>query len=227
MEEKLKFGKDNFINNRSNNFKEHYEVVKQLGKGGYGKVYQVRNKKTGDLFACKKLSKLDINNLPKFEREINILMKTDHPNIIKLYEVFETKNSLYLIMEECHGGELFDRILEHIENEEMYTEKEAAEIIKQVMSAVEYCHNNDICHRDLKPENLLLLKKGNEKNNPIKVIDFGLSQTLNIKKILSSKVGTAYYVSPEILAGKYNEKCDIWSVGVILYVLLSGDRSTF
>ena len=223
MEEKLKFGKDNFINNRSNNLKEHYEVVKQLGKGGYGKVYQVRNKKTGDLFACKKLSKLDINNLPKFEREINILMKTDHPNIIKLYEVFETKNSLYLIMEECHGGELFDRILEHIENEEMYTEKEAAEIIKQVMSAVEYCHNNDICHRDLKPENLLLLKKGNEKNNPIKVIDFGLSQTLNIKKILSSKVGTAYYVSPEILAGKYNEKCDIWSVGVILYVLLSGD----
>ena len=77
MEEKLKFGKDNFINNRSNNLKEHYEVVKQLGKGGYGKVYQVRNKKTGDLFACKKLSKLDINNLPKFEREINILMKTD------------------------------------------------------------------------------------------------------------------------------------------------------
>lgn len=117
----------------------------------------------------------------------------------------------------------FDKILEHIENQEMYTEKEAAEIILQVMSAVEYCHNNGIVHRDLKPENLLYLKKGNEKNNPLKVIDFGLSQTLNTKKILSSKVGTAYYVSPEILAGKYNEKCDIWSCGVILYVLLSGE----
>jgi calcium-dependent protein kinase len=105
----------------------------------------------------------------------------------------------------------------------MYSEKEAAEIILQVMSAVEYCHNNGICHRDLKPENLLYLKKGDEKDNPLKVIDFGLSRDLNIKKILSSKVGTAYYVSPEILAGKYNEKCDIWSSGVILYVLLSGD----
>jgi calcium-dependent protein kinase len=194
-----------------------------LGKGGYGQVYQVRNKKTGELFACKKLSKLDINNLEKFEREIKILIQTDHPNIIKLYDVYTTINSLYLIMEECHGGELFDKILEHIENQEMYTEKEAAEIILQVMSAVEYCHNNGIVHRDLKPENLLYLKKGNEKNNPLKVIDFGLSQTLNTKKILSSKVGTAYYVSPEILAGKYNEKCDIWSCGVILYVLLSGE----
>jgi calcium-dependent protein kinase len=126
-------------------------------------------------------------------------------------------------MEKCHGGELFDKILEHIESQAMYTEKEAAEIILQVMSAVEYCHNNGICHRDLKPENLLYLKKGNEANNPLKVIDFGLSQTLNTKKILSSKVGTAYYVSPEILAGKYNEKCDIWSTGVILYVLLSGE----
>jgi calcium-dependent protein kinase len=91
------------------------------------------------------------------------------------------------------------------------------------MSAVDYCHKNGICHRDLKPENLLYLKKGEEKDNPLKVIDFGLSQTLNTKKILSSKVGTAYYVSPEILAGKYNEKCDIWSTGVILYVLLSGE----
>jgi calcium-dependent protein kinase len=91
------------------------------------------------------------------------------------------------------------------------------------MSAIEYCHNKGIVHRDIKPENLLYLKKGDETNNPLKIIDFGLSQTLNTKKILSSKVGTAYYVSPEILAGKYTEKCDIWSAGVILYVLLSGE----
>ena len=91
-----------------------------------------------------------------------------------------------------------------------------------MLSAVEYCHNNGICHRDLKPENLLYLNAGNEKDNPIKVIDFGLSQIFTDRK-LKTKVGTAYYVAPEILIGDYNEKCDIWSAGVILYIFLSGD----
>ena len=150
-------------------------------------------------------------------------MKTDHPNIIKLYEIFEAPNSVYLVMEECQGGELFDKISEHIENNKMYSEKEAAKIMKQVMSAIEYCHNNGICHRDLKPENLLFLKKGDEANNPLKVIDFGLSKrTLNNMKF-KTRVGTPYYISPEILAGSYNQKCDIWSAGVILYSLLSGE----
>ena len=223
MANPVKFGKDTFIGKSDSSLQDVYEVVKQLGKGGYGKVFQVKNKKTGEIRACKQLSKLNISDLVKFRREIDILIKTDHPNIIKLYDVFESNHNLYLVMEECNGGELFDRITDHIENEEMYTEKEAADILLQVMSAVEYCHNNGICHRDLKPENLLYLKKGDEKDNPLKVIDFGLSQTIDVKKILSSKVGTAYYVSPEILQGKYNEKCDIWSAGVILYVLLSGE----
>ena len=219
----IKIGREAFIGKSESTVMENYDVLRQLGKGGYGKVYRVRHKKTGEVRACKQLSKLNIDDLVKFQREIDILIKADHPNIIKMYEYFESKNNLYLIMEECNGGELFDKIIEHIDNEEMYTEKEAAEIILQVMSAIEYCHNNGICHRDLKPENLLYLKKGEEKDNPLKVIDFGLSQKTDIKKILSSKVGTAYYVSPEILSGKYNEKCDIWSAGVILYVLLSGD----
>ena len=111
----VKFGRENFVGLTHKSLRDNYECTKQLGKGGYGKVYQVRNKKSGALFACKKLSKLNINNLNKFQREINILIKTDHPNIIKLYEVFESPNSLYLIMEECYGGELFDRILQHIE----------------------------------------------------------------------------------------------------------------
>ena len=219
----VKIGRDAFVGKSGSTVMENYDVLRQLGKGGYGKVYRVRHKKSGEVRACKQLSKLNIDDLVKFQREIEILIKTDHPNIIKMYEYFESKNNLYLIMEECDGGELFDKIIEHIDNEKMYTEKEAAEIILQVMSAIEYCHNNGICHRDLKPENLLYLKKGDEKDNPLKVIDFGLSQKTDMKKILSSKVGTAYYVSPEILSGKYNEKCDIWSAGVILYVLLSGD----
>ena len=219
----VKIGKETFVSVGNRALRDCYEFTKNLGKGGYGKVFQVRQKMTNKLFACKKLSKLNINNLIKFRREIDILIKIDHPNIIKLFDVFESQNSLYLIMEECYGGELFDRILKRIENNLMYTEKEACEIIRQVMGAIEYCHNKGIVHRDLKPENLLYLKEGPEENNPLKIIDFGLSQDLNIKKILSSKVGTAYYVSPEILQGKYSEKCDVWSAGVILYVLLSGE----
>ena len=219
----VKIGKDTFVGVGTRALKDVFESTKQLGKGGYGKVFQVRNKITKKLYACKKLSKLVVKNLEKFRREINILIKMDHPNIIKLYDVYESNNSLYLIMEECHGGELFDRIIKRIESNQMYNEKEACEIIQQVMGAIEYCHNKGVAHRDLKPENLLYLYQGEEVNNPLKIIDFGLSQDINIKKILSSKVGTAYYVSPEILAGKYNEKCDVWSAGVILYVLLSGE----
>ena len=219
----VKFGRETFVGLTNKSLRDNYECTKQLGRGGYGKVYQVKNKITGKLFACKKLSKLIIGNLPKFEKEIKILIKADHPNIIKLYEVFQSPNSFYLIMEECNGGELFDRIMQHIESKQMYSEKDAAKIMQQVMSGIEYCHKNGVVHRDIKPENLLYLYKGTEKNNPIKIIDFGLSQTLEKKAILSSRVGTSYYVSPEILAGKYTEKCDIWSAGVILYVLLSGD----
>ena len=218
----VKFGKENFVGKLDGAFLDNYEVLKQLGKGGYGKVYEVRNKKTGEIRACKHLSKLSIKNLEKFEREINILIKADHPNIIKLYEIFESQRSLYLVMEECKGGEVFDRIIEHIQNKEMYSEKDAANMFLKVMSTIEYCHNHGICHRDLKPENLLYLNEGDEKNNPIKVIDFGLSQIFTNRK-LKTKVGTAYYVAPEILKGDYSELCDIWSAGVILYIFLSGD----
>jgi calcium-dependent protein kinase len=219
----IKFGKETFVGKTQGLFLDNYDVIRQLGKGGYGKVYEVKNKKSGDIRACKHLSKATIKNLEKFEREIEILIRSDHPNIIKLYEVFESQRSLYLVMEECKGGEIFDRIIQHIQKKEMYSEKDAATIFQQVMSAIEYCHNNGICHRDLKPENILYLNEGPEKDNPIKVIDFGLSQVISSDKKLSTKVGTAYYVSPEILLGEYTEKCDIWSAGVILYIFLSGD----
>ena len=219
----IKFGKENFVGKFEGVFLDNYKVLKKIGKGAYGKVYEVQNLKTGEIRACKHLSKLSIKNLEKFQREINILIKADHPNIIKLYEIFESHRSLYLIMEECRGGEVFDRIIEHIQAKQMYTELDAANMFQQIMSAIEYCHNNGIVHRDLKPENLLYLNSGGEKDNPIKVIDFGLSQVISPETKLKTKVGTAYYVSPEILRGIYTEKCDIWSAGVILYIFLSGD----
>ena len=221
----IKFGKQLFIGQLKCKVKDYYNIIKVIGKGAHAKVYEVQNKKTKDIRACKYLSKSNIkeSDLQKFRREINILIKTDHPNIIKLYDVFETNQYLYLIMEKCNGGELFDKIINNIGSGKMYSEKIAANLFLQIMSAVDYCHKNGICHRDLKPENILFLNEGNEENNPIKVIDFGLSQIFKDKNKLSSPVGTAYYVAPEILSGEYNQKCDIWSAGVILCILLTGE----
>lgn len=221
------FGKVTFVGKVvGKSLTDLYYVKEEIGQGSYGKVFKVKNKTTGETRACKQLPIKHINNYEKFMLEINILSKMDHPNIIKLFEVFEDKRYVYLVMEECNGGELFDKIIDKLQNDTIFTEREAAKIFKQVMSAVCYCHKEGICHRDLKPENLLLLNK--KDDSPIKVIDFGLSNifkdnTTGQEKKMTTKVGTAYYVSPEVLAGNYDEKCDIWSAGVILYILLCGD----
>ena len=221
---KMNSGKEVFVNEYNFSMKENYDIISQLGKGGYGKVLEVRHKKTNAIRACKLISKLKIKekDLQRIRREINILKKADHPNIVKVYEIYETKRSLYIIMEKCNGGELFDRIIDNISKNKMYSEKVTAKIMLQIMSAINYCHKNGICHRDLKPENILFSNKDNEDNNPIKLIDFGLSQIID-EKNLKSKVGTAYYVSPEVLSGKYTEKCDVWGAGIILCILLTGE----
>lgn len=220
------FGKETFVNKiKDKNLTDLYFIKNDLGQGSYGKVFQVKNKITGETRACKQLAIKHIQNYEKFMLEINILSKMDHPNIIKLYEVFEDKRYVYLVMEECTGGELFDKIIDRLQNDSIFTEKEAAKIFKQMMMAIAYCHKEGICHRDLKPENLLLLNKKDDTN--IKIIDFGLSNIFIDKKgveiKMTSKVGTAYYVSPEVLSGNYDKSCDIWSAGVILYILLCGD----
>ena len=214
------FNKEKFVGKVSGKLEDKYEIIKEIGSGGFSRCLQVKNKTTGLLYACKELSKKNLSDYEGLMREVNLMIKLDHPNIIKLYEVYETDKNIYLIMELCTGGELFDRIVENTENGKQFTEKEAANIFKQMMSAINYCHKNGIVHRDLKPENLLYLNK--EENSPIKVIDFGMSKRFNPKHYMSEKVGTAYYISPEVLQGKYDEKCDIWSAGVILYIIICG-----
>ncbi|KAM3130314.1 hypothetical protein pb186bvf_017610 [Paramecium bursaria] len=210
-----------FIKSSNGKLEDNYIVdKKELGSGSYGRVFLAKIKDTQIERAIKVIPKSKVRNPEKFKREIDIMRNLDHPNIIKLYETFEDSRNVYLVMELCTGGELFDKIIE----KGHFSEKEAQQIFLQIIQAINHCHKNDICHRDLKPENFLLLDKSADA--PIKVIDFGLSAVFHDDKEgniqMTTKAGTPYYISPEILSGQYDELCDIWSSGVILYILLTG-----
>ena len=154
------------------------------------------------------------------KREIAILQEVQHPNIIRLIEVHEDTKYLHLITELCTGGELFDRIIAKTQSEEgHFSESDAAGIIRCILDAIAYCHDvKQIVHRDLKPENFLF--KTTDEDAQIKIIDFGLSRHDNLNfGVMKTKVGTPYYVAPEVLNRQYTKSCDIWSIGVITYIL--------
>lgn len=149
------------------------------------------------------------------ESEINILKELDHPNIVRFYETYIDYKYIHIVMQLCTGGELFDRIVKL----EKFSEKDAADLMKKILSAVQHLHEHSICHRDLKPENFLF--KNNKENAEIKIIDFGLSKKFSkLETDMTTIVGTPFYVAPEVLSGNYDTQCDLWSCGVILYVLL-------
>jgi calcium-dependent protein kinase len=147
--------------------------------------------------------------------EVEILKKLIHPNIMQIFEFYEDKKNFYIITEFCEGGELFDKVVE----KGSFSENEAAWVMKQLISAINYIHTNNIVHRDLKPENILLDTK---KNNIIKIIDWGTARYFEKNKKMNKISGTPYYIAPEVLFEKYDEKCDVWSCGVIMYILLCG-----
>lgn len=199
---------------------DKYIVDSKIGEGTYGEVFKVKNKELGIFRAMKKIDVPDNNpeKVKEIKNEINLLKSMDHPNIVKILEFYYSNNSFFLIMEYCNGEELYDQIIKY----KHFSEEKAAYIMYQVLSAVFYCHNMSIIHRDLKPENILIDSSG--ENFSVKIIDFGTSLTFEDNKKIAPKkvIGSIYYVAPEVLSGKYNEKCDIWSCGVILYILLSG-----
>ncbi|CAD8118042.1 unnamed protein product [Paramecium sonneborni] len=204
--------------NSNKNVNESYLIKEMIGQGGFGKVYKVVHKQTGMTRALKMIlkEKMKQEDQEKLLEETSILMDIDHPNIVKLYEIFSDTFSYYLISEYCDGGELFEKI-KHVQ---ILTEKEIANYMKQILSAVSYCHQKGIVHRDLKPENILFDQKN--KYATIKIIDFGASAKLQYCEKLQKRIGTPFYVAPEVLNANYDEKCDIWSLGVILYILLCG-----
>nr|ACP74204.1 calmodulin domain protein kinase [Eimeria bovis] len=208
-----------FVQHSTAAFSDRYKGQRVLGKGSFGEVILCKDKVTGEEYAVKVISKRQVKQKTDKElllKEVELLKKLDHPNIMKLYEFFEDKGYFYLVTEVYTGGELFDEII----SRKRFSEVDAARIIRQVLSGITYMHRNRIVHRDLKPENLLLESKRKDAN--IRIIDFGLSTHFEATKKMKDKIGTAYYIAPEVLHGTYDEKCDVWSTGVILYILLSG-----
>ena len=202
---------------------DNYITDKKLGEGSYGSVFRVKHKDMGIYRAMKKITGSGCSKDPEKEKEIlneiEMLKSLDHPNIVKVFEFYNTKEGYFIITEYCKGGELFDKIVDHAP----FEESAAAYIMYQILSAVFYCHNLNIIHRDLKPENILL--EEGEKDPAylnIKIIDFGTAKLFDKNKAEKKVIGSAYYIAPEVLLSKYSEKCDIWSCGVIMYILLSG-----
>jgi calcium/calmodulin-dependent protein kinase I len=194
-----------------------YDLKEVLGTGAFSEVCLAVNKETGKKFAVKCIDKKSLKGKEdSLENEIAVLKRADHPNIVKMCEMFEDKNYLYLVMDLVTGGELFDRIVER----GSYTEKDASECVKQILIAVDYLHDLGIVHRDLKPENLLYQDETPESQ--LMISDFGLSKMEGTDS-MATACGTPGYVAPEVLMGKhYGKEVDCWSIGVIAYILLCG-----
>ena len=195
-----------------------YKPLEPIGQGSFGKVFKVKQLSTGNIYAMKVVSKnCDFQDGNKnFLREISVLRKLDHPNILKIYEYFVNEKYYYFIMEYVSGGELYQQIYEM----QYYDESTAANIMKQIFSSVCYLHQMNIVHRDLKPENMMITSK--KEQVEIKLIDFGTANYVKKGKKLRTRIGSPYYIAPEVLKGCYGKECDLWSCGVILYILLVG-----
>lgn len=203
---------------RQHKLKQRFTVIRKLGKGTYGKVQLAINKETGQEVAIKTIRKTKIENeqdLQRVRREIQIMSSIEHPHIIHIYEVFENKDKIVLVMQYAPGGELY----EYVSKAKCLDDSEARRLFRQIATAIFYCHQNKICHRDLKLENILL----DEKNNA-KIADFGLSNVFDKSRQLKTFCGSPLYASPEIVQGSPYEgpEVDCWSLGVLLYTLVYG-----
>jgi len=188
-----------------------------LGEGGFGMVSKATHKVSKMRHAVKFLPK-ERTDAKDFGNELLICASMDHPNIVKVYDIFEDQRAYYLVMELCAGGELFQMLCDCMR----FSEAQAATIMRQVLGGVRYMHAQGVCHRDLKPENFLLHDKVPIEQCIVKIIDFGLSCKFTPGQPMTERQGTLYYIAPEVLSGSYDQACDIWSCGVIMYILLSG-----
>ena len=211
------------ISKNRNTLADVYKIEGRLGEGGYGQVYLVRHKKMDLLRAMKVIPVNSQYEEGKTDEEIELLKQLDHPNIVKLFEYFSDNDRYYLITEYCKGGDLF----ELIKKKKKFSEFCAAYIMYQIFRALIYCHyTHHLIHRDIKPENIVVYRQNYSQQElyDVKLIDFGISEIFNkLESHNDYKIkGSINYIAPEVLKHKYNEKCDIWSCGVILYILVVG-----
>ncbi|EPS59225.1 calcium-dependent protein kinase 1, partial [Genlisea aurea] len=204
------------------NIKSKYAVGRELGRGQFGVTYLCTEIASGQQYACKSILKRKLvtkNDKDDMKREVHIMEHlSGQPNIVAFKGVYEDRQSVHVVMELCRGGELFDSIIAHGH----YSERAAADLCRQIVNVVHHCHFMGVIHRDLKPENFLLSSKDDKAM--IKATDFGLSVFIEegACKVYRDIVGSAYYVAPEVLKRSYGKEIDVWSAGVILYILLSG-----
>ena len=202
--------------------KKEYKIIKELGKGGFGRVLQVSSKLGNEFYAIKVIPIKGENKeqIQSFQQEADILSKFNCKNIVKYYDTSKDNNNIYILMEFCNGDNLRNFIDKHINDNTLIEESVLIDIIKQLCIGIKEIHDKQIVHRDLKPENIFI-----NENNDIKIGDFGISKQLNLNKthtLTTKKLGTDNYVSPEILYnGIYNEKSDIWTLGCIIYELFN------
>jgi len=210
------------IMEQKGNPSDKYVKGEKIGSGSFGTVYEAKNLIFNNTVAMKVIAKNDDMDNEYIKNELNILKKLSHPNIVRIYEFYESENNYYLINEFCNGGELYNYI-----NKNNLNEQQLSIIFYQVFSGLCYLHENDILHRDMKPENILISKKEidlltDEEYFWIQIIDFDCAKIFEQNKKDNIIVGSIYYLAPEVLNRDYNEKCDTWSVGVILYMFLVG-----
>lgn len=217
--------KENFVFNKNSKMEDDYDLDGELGKGTYGVVYKGIHKLTGEIRAIKQIARSKIKKYERFLNEVTALKTLDHPNIIKLFEIYQDETDVYLVQELCTGGELFDRIVE----KQYLSEKQASILFQQILQSILHCNKNRISHRDLKPENFMF--KSKDDNSNLKLIDFGLS--MSYFKIdndqhkssivrMKTRAGTAFFMAPEVISHDFTESCDMWSAGVMLYIMLCG-----
>ena len=214
----IPFKREWLISSHGGNIKDCYIIEKTtLGEGSFGFVKLATRISDSAQRAIKVIPKRRVKRPELLTNEINVMKQIDHPNIIQLYETFEDSQYIYLVLEVCEGGELFDKIIEISH----FSEHDACSLFKQVISTISYLHSKHIVHRDLKPENFLF--SSTRPDALLKLIDFGFSRVLGGSQKMNSRSGTCYYVAPEVYRGlEYDDKCDMWSAGVILYMMLAG-----
>ncbi|KAJ0714666.1 putative protein kinase CAMK-CDPK family [Helianthus annuus] len=211
---------DSVLKTKTGHLKEYYNLGPKLGHGQFGTTFICIERTTGKEFACKSIAKrklLTEEDVEDVRREIEIMHHlSGHANVVSIQGAYEDSVAVHLVMELCAGGELFDRITK----KGHYSERKAADLVRTIAGVIEACHSLGVMHRDLKPENFLFVDE--DEDSPLKTIDFGLSVFFKPGETFSDVVGSPYYVAPEVLLKHYGPEADIWSAGVILYILLCG-----